>query len=37
MSDMFLLSEEQMSRISPFFPLAVSVHGAPSFIFEVPW
>ncbi len=26
MSDMFLLSEEQMSRISPFFPLA---HGVP--------
>jgi transposase len=26
MSDMFLLSEEQMSRISPFIPLA---HGVP--------
>ena len=26
MSDLFLLSEKQMSRISPFFPLA---HGVP--------
>lgn len=26
MSDMFLLSEQQMERIKPFFPLA---HGVP--------